>query len=111
MDKAKIYLFTSPTCPHCPAAKKALHEFKNTRDDISFSEYPTYTKTGRKMARKYSIMSVPTIIIDGPGYQPIGLRGVQSQEALNKYVDIALGNRSAEEKKRGFRMGKFRFKF
>jgi len=39
-------------------------------------------------------MSVPTFIIQGPIYpELIGLRGNQTKEVMNKYLDIALGKR------------------
>jgi predicted DsbA family dithiol-disulfide isomerase len=117
MKKAKIYLFTSPTCPHCPPAKKFMQNFKSSRDDMDFQEFSTITAEGQKKADQYDIMSVPTFIIRGPGYQGnIGLRGVQSAESMNKYIDIALGKRSLEEPKKEkkpleFNIGRIKIKF
>ncbi len=101
MTRAKIYLFTSPTCPSCPPAKNFMSEFKKERDDAVFSEYSTITSEGRKLARKFNVMSVPTFIIIGPGYPtPIGLRGIQSTKSMNKYIDMSLGL-VKEDKKKG----------
>lgn len=100
MEKAKVYLFTSPTCPHCPVAHNFMEEFKKEREDIVYQEYSTATREGHLKAEKYGVMSVPTFIIRGHAYpQNIGLRGVQSKDAMNKYIDIALGKRELEEKK------------
>lgn len=115
MEKAKVYLFTSPTCPHCPSAKRFIHSFKSVRDDFDLIEYSTITKEGQKKARQFDVMSVPTFIIKGPGYNGnIGFRGVQSNGSMNKYIDVALGKNSIEESKTekkpfGFRIGKLRF--
>ena len=78
MEKAIVYLFTSPTCPNCPAAKRFIRDFRKERSDFVLKELSTATHEGSKKARKFGVMSVPTFIIKGPGYpQPIGLKGVQ----------------------------------
>jgi predicted DsbA family dithiol-disulfide isomerase len=101
MEKAKVYLFTSPMCPHCPPAKKFIQNFKSTRDDFDLIELSTITHEGQKKAEQFDVMSVPTFIIRGPGYNGnIGLQGVQSTEVMNKYIDVALGKRSLEEPKK-----------
>ena len=33
MSKVKIELFTSPMCPHCPAAKRVVEEVANEMPD------------------------------------------------------------------------------
>ncbi len=99
MEKAIIYLFSSPTCPNCPNAKRFIQEFKKERDDFILKEMSTATKEGSKKAKKYGIMSVPTFIIKGPNYpQVIGLKGVQSKKSMNKYLDLSFGITKEEEK-------------
>ncbi len=94
MEKAKVYLFTSPTCRFCPEAKKLMQEFSRERDDFDYYELSTATQEGVSKARELEIMSVPTFIIQGPIYpELIGLRGNQTKEVMNKYLDIALGKR------------------
>lgn len=101
MEKAKVMLFTSPTCPHCPIAKKFINNFKNERSDFELIEYSTLSHDGEKAARKYDVMSVPTFIIKGPGFpDPIGLIGTQTKEVMNKYLDIALGIKNIEDFKK-----------
>jgi len=34
MEKSKIEVFTSPTCPHCPSAVKLAKELEQERDDV-----------------------------------------------------------------------------
>jgi len=105
MSRAKVYLFTSPTCPHCPAAKEFIRGFKKTRDDFVLVDASVATRNGEKLAKKFDVMSVPTFVIRGPGYpRNIGLSGLQSEESMNKYIDLALGNISEEDiitKKKG----------
>ena len=121
MEKAKVMLFTSPTCPHCPSAKKFINNFKNERSDFELIEYSTLTNDGQKTAQKYDVMSVPTFIIKGPGFpDPIGLRGTQTNEVMHKYIDIALGNKKIEDFKKptlkeklanGIKIGPVKIKF
>lgn len=117
--QAKMLLFTSPTCPHCPAAKQAAAEVAKSRNDVVFEELSTALPKTQKKAQKYEIRSVPTFIINGPAFsENIGLAGVQSKEVLHKYLDISLGKRELEQKKsftdklkEGFRIGKLRIRF
>ena len=119
MEKSIVYLFTSPTCPHCHAAKKSIHEFKKERKDFILKELSTATKEGSRKARKFGVMSVPTFAIKGPGYpQIIGLKGVQSSKSMNKYLDLSYGIENEEKKeklkdklKKGIKIGRFRIKF
>lgn len=90
--KAKIYLFTSPTCPSCPPAKKFMQEFQKERDDFVFQELSVASNEGRSKAQEYGVMSVPTFAIIGPNYPtPIGLRGLQTKKVMNKYIDLSYG--------------------
>ena len=112
MGKPKVYLFSSPTCPHCHSARIFMSKYKKGRDDFIFKELSTAKPEGQKLARKYGIMSVPTFIIKGPNFpQPIGLRGVQSERTMNKYIKLSNGIQEEEETKRGLRIGRFRLKF
>lgn len=100
MEKAKVYLFTSPTCPNCPPAKKFMENFKGQRDDFVYHDISTASPKGQRQAQNFGIRSVPTFVIKGPGYpDPIGLVGVQSDKSMNKYLDVSLGLREVEEKK------------
>lgn len=97
MQQARIYLFTSMTCPHCPVAKKGLDELRKQRSDIDAHELPLHTPQAQHLAKQFGVQSVPTFIIQGQKHEGnIGLVGSQSQHTLNKYVDIALGKRSQD---------------
>ena len=112
MEKAKLYVFTSPTCPHCPAAKEIARKVKSGRDDFDLLEMSTASHEGQKKAKKFGIQSVPTIIINGNGYKDkIGLVGVQSERTLNKYLDIATGKKTVEEAEEEYKKSKSSIEF
>lgn len=102
MEKTIVYLFTSPTCPHCPPARKFIHEFRKTRDDFILNELSLADSEGREMANKFGVMSVPTFIIHGPNYpEIIGLRGLQSEKTMSKYLDLSYGIKPEKKKSEG----------
>ncbi|ADG13871.1 MJ0307 family thioredoxin [Methanocaldococcus infernus] len=71
----KVEVFTSPMCPHCPAAKRVVEEVaKEMPIEV---EYIDVTQNPQK-AMEYGIMAVPTIVIDGE----IEFIGAPTKEAL-----------------------------
>ena len=101
-QKAKIEVFTSPTCPHCPNAKRIAEEIANDRDDVKVVETSTYSKKGQKRAKSLQVRSVPTLFITGPEYEGrIGYVGTPSKDRLSQMVNIALGLEDWPEKKPG----------
>ncbi len=108
-NKAKIEIFTSPTCPHCHSAVSLAREIAKEREDVKVIEMSTITPDGRKRAQQLGIMAVPTIFVRGPAYQPIGIRETPSKQGLSKAIDISLGLSEWEEEKGCF--GKLKEKF
>lgn len=99
MEKSKILLFTSPTCPHCPAAEKFVHEIAKERDDATVEIFSSVTTKGQKKARSLGVMSVPTIFVKGPNHpEHIGFRGVPHKKNFLKAIDISLGKADFEKK-------------
>ena len=99
-QKSIVQVFTSPTCPHCPPTKKLVETVANERDDVIYQEMSTATPEGSAGAQKYGIMSVPTIIITGPGSeQPIGIAGLPPRKGLEKAINISLGLDKFKEEK------------
>lgn len=90
MAELKIEVFTSPTCPHCPAAVRATKELLDTYPDLAervkWSEVSTATGRGRKRAQSYEIRSVPTIILTNEAGEKGGITGAPGPE---KYAKIA----------------------
>lgn len=72
----KIEVFTSPMCPHCPAAKRVVEEVAKEVPGIEIvhvnvMEHP-------EKAAELGIMAVPTIAINGE----IKFVGAPSKDAL-----------------------------
>ena len=65
----KVEVFSTSTCPHCPAAIDAAEKAKDKLGEaidveaikIDDPEHPEY----RQRAVDYQIMAVPTIVING----------------------------------------------
>ncbi len=113
MDKPKVYLFTSAGCPHCPPAKRFIAEFMQERNDFELIHLVSGTYAASQKAKEFDVISVPTFIIQGPAIDyNIGAKGTPSKEAMNKYLDMALGTYKEKEKKpREFGIGRFKIKF
>ncbi len=91
MSRAKIEVFTSPTCPHCPAAKRVAEELSAERNDVKVVETSTYSSKGQKRAKSLEVRSVPTIFVTSNEYNGrIGHVGIPSKDSLNKMINIAL---------------------
>ncbi len=113
--KSKVLLFTSPTCPNCPPAKKFIKELSEERKDFSYEEISTFLPEAQKLAKKYEIRAVPTFIIKGPGYEHnIGYAGLPSKKKFNELLDLSMGKKKKEEKtekkQRTIRIGRLKLK-
>ncbi|MGM5481469.1 MAG: thioredoxin domain-containing protein [Nanobdellota archaeon] len=99
MEPATAILFTSMTCPHCPQAKKVFEQVSEDRDDTEFHNMMMHEPQAQQLAKQFGVQSVPTFIIYGPSHEnPMGLVGTQSDETLNKYINIAIGKQDLQEK-------------
>lgn len=58
-----MILFTSPSCPNCPAAKKLVEERKLDCEIINAQSDEGYFK-----AIQNNVMNVPTFILNGEKY-------------------------------------------
>jgi len=67
MKDLVIEVFTSPTCPHCPAAikvtKEVLNENPELKARVEWTEMNTAKSHAKRRARSYGIRTVPTIIL------------------------------------------------
>lgn len=100
--RAKIEIFSSLTCPHCPSAIKLVEEVSKERNDVDVIKHEINTLEGNKRASEFNIMSVPTIIVKGSNPEVIGLRGLFSKKGLNKAIDVSLGKDNFEDNKSFF---------
>ncbi|HEY9246526.1 MAG TPA: thioredoxin family protein [Candidatus Methanoperedens sp.] len=60
-----IEVFTSPTCPHCPAALLMAKELASQVPGIQVVELSTATPQGYAKAALYGVQAVPTLFING----------------------------------------------
>ncbi|WP_445476060.1 glutaredoxin family protein [Methanococcoides methylutens] len=60
----KVTLVHASWCHVCPAAKKFWNDLRSERG-FDYEEIDIDTPEGDELSQKYSIMSVPTTIIDG----------------------------------------------
>lgn len=79
-----IQVFVSPTCPYCPKAARMAHQFAIENefirsDVVEMVEFPY-------LAQKYSVMSVPHIVIN----EDTSFVGVQPPEIFIEQIGIAL---------------------
>ncbi|MBI2543230.1 MAG: thioredoxin family protein [Candidatus Aenigmarchaeota archaeon] len=59
----KVQLVYTKTCVYCPAAKQLFKDLKK-QYKFDYDEVDAMSPEGQKLVSKYSIMSVPTIIVD-----------------------------------------------
>ena len=66
----KVEVFSTNSCPHCPAAIDAASVAKDKLGDAIDVEVLKIDESeeNRKKAIDYQIMAVPTIVIDGESY-------------------------------------------
>jgi thioredoxin 1 len=87
--KLEIEIFTSPTCPHCPAAVRATKELMEKhpelKDSVVWKEMSTVTPQGAEKARAYGIRGVPTIVITNEKGEKAGLVGAPD---VKRYYDV-----------------------
>lgn len=59
----KVTLVTTKTCPFCPSAKRLWAELKK-ENNFDYEEVDAMSDKGQALVERFSIMSVPTTIID-----------------------------------------------
>lgn len=64
VEMVKVQLVYTKTCIYCPASKALFKELKKNHK-FDYEEIDAMSPEGQKLVAKYSIMSVPTIIVDG----------------------------------------------
>lgn len=99
-----IELFTSPTCPYCPAAKAVVEQVVGEanlgENTIDLLQFDTWSDEGASKAREYGIMAVPSIFVSGKGIpQKVLLEGAPSKQDLLEAIEMAEGKKSVEKKK------------
>jgi len=98
--KVKIEIYTSPTCPYCPAAlrmlQKAIDIYGNT---IEVTKIDISTPDGQELAAFYDVQATPTIIMNGI----VKFRGETSESSLydeiETYLEIDQIKKAAKRRK------------
>ena len=60
----KVQLVYTKQCVYCPTAKAMFKDLK-TQYKFDYEEIDAMSPEGQKLVAKYSIMAVPSIIVDG----------------------------------------------
>ncbi len=60
----KVQLVYTKTCVYCPTAKAIFKDLKK-QYKFDYEEVDATSAEGQKLVSKFSIMSVPSIIVDG----------------------------------------------
>ena len=55
-----LKVFTQPTCPRCPAAKKVVAQVE---DKFTVEQYDIKTEDGLSEALEYDVMATPSMIV------------------------------------------------
>lgn len=86
------YLFTSPTCPHCPAAKRFAEEYFADKESVEFYLLDATDPRASEPAQAFGVQSVPTFILVGSGKdRPVGISGTPSAEHMDKVLALVSG--------------------
>ncbi len=96
MTDLEIEVFTSPTCPHCPAAIKVTKEILDKNPElkarVEWREMNTAKSHAKRRARNYGIRSVPTIILTNTKTgEKSGVTGAPSSRKYLKIIYDVLG--------------------
>ncbi len=60
-----LELFTSPTCPHCPTAKRVAENVVEQMSGALLIERDISMPENADIAAKYGITGVPAIVVNG----------------------------------------------
>lgn len=86
----KVEVFSTSTCPHCPAAIDAAEKAKNKLGDAidveSIKIDDANNPDNRQRAMDYQIMAVPTVVIDGD----VAFVGAPSEDELIEKLESLL---------------------
>ena len=83
----KVEVFSTNSCPHCPAAIDAAQKAKDKLGDAIDVEILKIdeSKDNYKKAMEYRIMAVPTIVIDG---DPVFIGAPTDEELIEKLESL-----------------------
>ncbi len=101
--KVNIELFTSPTCPFCPGAKKTAEQvvenLANKGEEVELREFNTTTRQGAAKANEYGITHVPELVVYENSEKKILIEGAPSLQSLERAIRMAQGKEEIPHKK------------
>ena len=94
---AKLLVFVSSKCPHCPKAEGIAKEVakKYAEQGLSFEKVRVRTGEGKQAAKELGVRSLPATVLMQDGREKKRFVGVPDQPALEKNVEEALGLRKS----------------
>ena len=85
----QLLLFTAKHCTACPEMKEIYNELQTEVTGIRFNApINAHTDEGAVMARKYRVMSVPTLIYLIDGVTVGGLNGLQNKDDVLEMLGV-----------------------
>ncbi len=73
-----LELFTSPTCPHCPTAKRIAENVVKQLDSAVLIERDVSLPENADIATRYGIRAVPAMVVNNT-YQISGAQGSEDE--------------------------------
>lgn len=101
MSKVKIEIYTSPTCPYCPAALRMLQKAVGIyKEAIEVTEVSVSSPDGQELAALYNVQATPTIVINGT----VKFRGPPPSEShlfeeIEQYLDKEIVKKTSKRRK------------
>ncbi len=101
IEKLKIEIYTSPTCPYCPAALLMLQKaIKIYEEAIDVVKIDITSPEGQEIAAFYTVQATPTIVMNGA----VKFRGAPPSETdlfeeIEKFLSAEVVQKAANKKK------------
>lgn len=84
----ELLLFTTPPCTACPQMKEIYNKLATEVTGVRFNApINAHTDEGAVMARKYRVMSVPTLIYLVDGLTVGRLNGLQRKDTILQMIE------------------------
>ena len=92
MARVEVLLFTSSTCPHCPAAEKVAERVCPGIEGVKYRKIRIKTQEGKELSAVYNIRGTPTFIIRDESHSKIErIVGVPSDDNLRGKIEKVMG--------------------
>ena len=97
----KVLIYSTPTCPYCPAALIMLQKAVTIYEEaIDVAKIDITSPEGQELAAFYAVQATPTIIIN----QTVKFRGAPPSETdlfeeIEKYLSAEVVQKAANKKK------------